>query len=191
MAKSMSGASRMCNQATLWDSLNATSSPGLAGGVTPYGSPDGRTIVQSGRFRAPVRSSRARLEAARLRLICGPNSGASSLQHALACSLANRWQQRDPGSIDCALTWKPWRTTSGRLFCRLALSVSTMRALGCSLSATPTSTANQACPSMTKWIGCRGVEVTPEAFCWRMGFPTAWLNLPRLETPSCQGSRRN
>lgn len=190
MAKSIPGQSSMFDLTTCEDSSSVISSPGSGDGPMRCDSPDGQTNGTAGRSPVLVSGFRVRLEAERLQRICGRSSGASSMQIALASSLANRWRRRVPGLIDCALTWQPWDTKSGRRFCRLAASASIMRALGLSLSATPTATANQSCPSMQKWIGCRGVEVTPAAFCRRMGFPIAWLNLPRLETPSSQESER-
>lgn len=80
--------------------------------------------------------------------------------------------------------------------------------------ATPTETANQLCPSMQKWPGCRAIVATPDANVWKggnrrgqltdpkygltpnggqlnpqwvawlMGFPTGWLDLEPLETAS-------
>jgi len=191
MAKSIPGQSSMFDLMTSEDSSSAISSPASADGAMHFAYLDGLTTESAGRSHAPARSSRQRLEADRLRLICGRSSGASSLQTALACSLASKFPTREAGSMASAMTWKRWATQSGRQFCRLAVSASTMRALGFGLSATPTATANQACASMQKWIGCRGVTVTPASWAKRMGYPITWLRCLASAMPSSRKLRRS
>lgn len=48
----------------------------------------------------------------------------------------------------------------------------------------PTATANQLCPSMSKWGSCRrlqklavGLQLKPEMFEWLMGYPIGWTVL--------------
>ncbi len=170
---------------------NATSSLASEDGAMPSGSPDGLTNEKSGQAQAPVFPTAAPLGDATLPWTSGRRLESLSLQAALAWCLANRLPQRELGSMASAMTWKPWITPSGRQFSRLAVSVSTMRAIGFSLWATPTETANQACPSMMKWIGCRGISVNPQAWCRRMGFPVAWLECADLVMPSFRKSRKS
>jgi hypothetical protein len=89
------------------------------------------------------------------------------------------------GSSKWFLFWKGTGTKSRRrLKFRLVPSdtITTGRASG--FVATPTETANQDCPSMQKWPGCQNVEVTPEAWERRMGYPEGWTDLdyPLSET---------
>lgn len=181
----MIGQSNLFGPTTCEASSSATFSPASEDGATRSDSLAGPMTASAGRFRVPANDSRARLEAERLRLIGGPSSGASLLQRALMCSLANKLPLPEFGSMRSALTWKPWVTKSGRLFCRLSLSVQTMRALGFTLLATPTETANQACPSMRKWPGCRDINVSAETWGERMGYPASWLRVLDLAMPSC------
>lgn len=190
MAKSIPGQSSMFDLTISGDSCNVIFSPESEDGRTPYDSPAGLIVIPPGRSHARVRSSRARVEADRLRLICGRSSGASWLQVGLAVSLASRLPKRGIGSTAYALTWRPWDTRSGRRYCRLSLSVKIMRDLGSTLSATPTETGNQSCPSMQKWPGCQEIETTPQAWCRRMGYPLDWL-LAASAIPSFHKSRRS
>jgi len=108
----------------------------------------------------------------------------------LVSYLASRLPRRGLGSMASAMTWKEWATPSGRLFCRLAVSGSIMLASGFTLRARPTAKANQAAPSMRKWRGCRGLIVTPETWCRRMGYPIAWLSCGDLAMQSFRKSLR-
>lgn len=58
------------------------------------------------------------------------------------------------------------------------------------LLATPTTTANQLCPSMAKWPGCAAWQVIhptgplrPSFVEWMMGFPTGWTVIVPSVTP--------
>jgi len=186
-----SGASLTCAQPISLAIRNAISSPASGDGLSPCGSPAGLTTDLFGQVRVPVRLSRARLEAETSQPTCGPRGSPSSLQTALEGSLASRLPTKELGSIASAMTWTHWVTKSGRRFFRLSLSERTIRALGFTLWATPTATANQACASMAKWPGCNGIEVTPESWCRRMGYPAEWLSLAPSATPSSLKSRQN
>lgn len=185
-ARSMSGQLSMFDLLTLAASPNAISSQASADGRSPYVSQGGPTIAPSGPAPARAKPYPAQPEDRTPPPTSGRHGFRSSRQAALEKSLANRFPIKSIGSIASAMTWKPWATKSGRLFCRLSASVKTMRDLGFILLATPTATANQSCASMQKWPGCRGVEVTPEAWCRRMGYPLAWLSLAPSGTRSTQ-----
>ena len=53
---------------------------------------------------------------------------------------------------------------------------------------TPTRTANQACPSMSKWPSCRGAVVNSQEWERRMGYPPNWTALEDSVTPSSRKS---
>ncbi len=173
------------------DTPKPTSSQGSADGRSPFDWPDGLTIDLFGQVRARVKLSQARLEAEMSQTICGPTGIPSSLQIALEKSLASRLPLKSIGLMASAMTWMHWVTLSGRRFFRLSVSAKTMRALGFTLRATPTATANQASPSMAKWVGCAGIEVTPQTWCQRMGFPAEWLSCAPSATPSSHKSRQS
>lgn len=183
--------SSTCKQTTSAAISNATSSLASADGLLPFGLLAGPTIDLFGQVHAPVRYSQARLGAGTSRMTSGLHGSPSSLQFALEKSLASRLPTRALGLIASAMTWTHWVTKSGRRFFRLSVSEKTMRARGFILWATPTATANQACASMAKWPGCRGIEVSLEAWCHRMGYPREWLSLAPSETPSFLKSRQN
>jgi len=194
MGKSMSGQLSMFDPTTCEGSHNAISSPESADGVMPCAWPDGPTMPPSGPARVPASRFRARREVAtdgyRTTGICGPHGTGLSLQTRLERCLANRLPLQTIGLQASAMTWKPWITTSERRFSRLSLSAATMRAIGCTLWATPTATANQSAPSMQKHPGCRGLVVTPDAWRLRMGYPREWLSVG-LATPLSRPLRRN
>lgn len=181
---------RMTSPAT----ASAISSLAWEGGLTPPDWPDGLTIENCGRAPVLASLSAPRLVGARwvwtiAPSISGRSGFASSLQERLVSSLVSRWRQRATGLIRCASTWKGWDTKQQRLFSQLAVSASTMKDGGCTLRATPTETANQNCASMRKWPGCRDLEVSPEEWARRMGYPLEWLSLAPLETRSSLKSR--
>jgi hypothetical protein len=98
----------------------------------------------------------------------------------------------DPHSSRWFLTWKRSVTKSRRRWKFRLVPSDTITGGGASgFSATPTETANQGCPSMRKWPGCRGVEMTPEAWERRMGYPEGWSRVawPRSVTASSRKSR--
>lgn len=96
----------------------------------------------------------------------------------LGCCLRMLLTSTGLDSLKWYLTWKPSITKSGRrLKFRLVPSDSTTGARASGFSATPTETANQGCPSMQKWPGCRNLEMTPSAWERRMGFPAGWTDV--------------
>ncbi len=190
MAKSMSGQLPMFGPTTSEDSSSVTSSPALEDGVTRSDSPAGLILEPSGQGLAHVRHLVQQRGGEMSRRSFGLNGVGSWLSAALVWCLANRLSDA-PGSIVSLLRWKTWTTGSGRRFSRLSASRKTISENGFTLWATPTATANQACPSMRKWPGCRGIEVTPEAWARRMGYPETWLRCLDSAMPSCLKSRRH
>ena len=85
--------------------------------------------------------------------------------------------------VASAMTWKPWVIPSGRQFYRLTVSRKTILENGFTLLATPTRTANQAAPSMRKHPGCIGIEVTPQKWRTRMGYPAEWAECAPMGIP--------
>lgn len=134
----------MSNLTTCEDSRSATSSPELASGLIPCGSPDGLTINRSG--PAPARASLSARQAKEMGLLTsgtfGPTSSTSSASAALSMSLANRLQAvtQTHGSTLYKLTWKEWDTPSG--LCRLRQRASVLRTSESELTGWPTPTCN-------------------------------------------------
>jgi hypothetical protein len=166
----------MSVQMTLLATDSATSSPASGSGATPCAGLDGPTTGKHGRAPAPAKRIPAPPGAVTLSLTGGLYGSPSSLQDGLERCLASRLPLPVVGLLASAMTWKPWDMPSGRPISRLSVSARTIYALGFTLRATPTATANQACPSMQKHPGCRGLEVSPEEFCRRMGLPPEWLS---------------
>lgn len=180
----MSEASVTSRQMTLPGLGSGTSSPESEGGASPCAWPAGPTILMSGREAALAKRTAARPEAGTLSATGGRNCIDLSFQSALALSLANRLPAQKLGLPASAMTWKPLDIGLGGALCRLAPSVRIMRESGFTLFATPTAKANQSAPSMRKWPGCVGVEVTMDTWSRRMGFPIEWLSCAPLATPS-------
>lgn len=187
----MSAPLQMCKQMSLLDTDSAISSPESGSGHTRYAAQDGLTIKRSGPDHAPAKPTQAQQEDETKSLIGGLNGAGSSLQDRLERSLANRLPLRKVGSLASAMIWKHWVMPSGRPIFRLSPLVRTIYALGFTLRATPTATANQAAPSMRKHPGCIGMEVSPESFCKRMGLPLEWLACAPSGTLSTQSLRRS
>lgn len=126
MVKSTNAQLRMFDQTTSDDSLNATSSPALVDGATPYDALDGPMIGTSGPEVVPVSRGRQRGRALRptIRATFGLRGSSSSASAALASSLVNRLRGRldGRGSTVFAMTWKRAVTPSGRSISRLAAS---------------------------------------------------------------------
>lgn len=190
MVKSMSGQLSMFDLTTCEDSSSVTSLPASVDGVTRSDSPDGLTIEKYGADHLHVFRIPAPPEVGASLRTCGLHSDDSSQRVALQSLLESRLTRLGLGWMASALTWRHWDTPSGRRFSRLTVSVKTMHANGFTLRATPTSTANQSAPSMQKHPGCRGLVVTPETWCQRMGYPAEWLACAPLETPSSRKSAR-
>lgn len=185
----------MSDQMTLPGIGNATSLQESEGGATRCESPDGRMIGRSGQDRAHASHSRARPEAGtsarQVAGTCGQNGSGSSALDGLKSCLENRLPKPMIGSLRSPMTWKARDTKSGLRIFRLAPSGRITSGSEFGWLATPTATANQDCPSMQKHPGCRGVVVSPEEWCRRMGYPAEWLECAPLETPSSRRSRRN
>jgi hypothetical protein len=176
------------------DTSGYTSLQGSGAGTTRFRCPD--TLDLFGRVPAPANHSRLRLEVGKIggktfASISGLIGDGSSLNSHLLRSLVNRLPKLEIGSMKFAMTWKLWVTPSGRRFSRLAVSVKTMRALGFTLFATPTAKANQNCPSMVKWPGCRGIDMNPQTWAERMGYPAEWDACAPTATRSSRNSRPN
>lgn len=91
------------------------------------------------------------------------------------------------------LIWRPSVSKSRRLLkFRLVPSDTITGARASGLSATPTETANQSCPSMQKWPGCRSVDLRPEVLERRMGYPVGWTDIGEAHSamPSSRRSRK-
>lgn len=126
------------------DSRSATSSPELASGLIPCGSPDGLTINQSG--QAPARANLSARQAKEMGLLTsgtfGQLSSTSSASADLSMSLANRLQRvtQTHGSTLYKQTWKEWNTPSG--LCRLRQRASVLRTSESGPTGWPTPVAN-------------------------------------------------
>ncbi len=179
---------------TFADTRNATSSQESEDGATPCGSRVGPITDLFGQEVVHVSRSAVRaLEGPRgmkTVAISGLFGRGSLLQANLERSLANKCLTLGAGSMLSAMTWKHWVTQSGRVFSRLAVSVSTMRAIGFTLQATPTCTANQDAPSMMKHRGCKDIEVSTRSWRSRMGYPVEWEQCEPTEMPSSRKSRQ-
>ena len=138
----------MSCQMNLWGSLNATSSPGSAYGVTPCAEQDGATTGQFGLDLA--HASLSARQAQGLGLMTSGTSGhigTGSLSSAnLQSSLENRLRARtaSAGSILYRLTWKHRTTPSGRLICALRASAARISVSDFILSGWPTATVTDA-----------------------------------------------
>lgn len=190
MAKSMNGQLNLFSPPTCAGSLPAIGSPGSAAGRTRSLSLVGLAIGLYGQVRAPVNPRVLPRVGETWRETSGQIGVLSSLNVALTHSLVSRLSA-DPGSIASLLTCGVWTTPSGLRFFRLSASVKTINENGFILWGTPTATANQACPSMRKWPGCRGMEVSPEAFARRMGYQHEWLRCLDLAMPLSRKSRKS
>jgi len=126
MGKSMNDRSQMSLLTTSEASPNAIGSPGLEGGATPYGSPDGTTHGPSGQVPAHVNRSvpRGKAMAPPIRAIFGRRGFGSSASAALSSALESRLRARMglDGSTLYRLTWKHRVTPSHRRICALRAS---------------------------------------------------------------------
>ena len=116
----------MSNQANLFDTTSATSSPELVAGPTPSSSPTGRKKGRSG--PGVVRASRSPQQEAlmefSMRDTYGPIFDGLSPSAGLQQSLANKLRARMgvTGSPEYALIWKHWDMPSGEPICALRAS---------------------------------------------------------------------
>jgi hypothetical protein len=117
----------MYSPATYADSANATSSPALESGLTPFAAPDGQMTDLFG--PVPARANLSARQAKALGMLtsgtCGQLSTTSLSSAALQQSLESRLRAKTQtlGSTLYTLTWKPWVTPSGRSRFRLRASV--------------------------------------------------------------------
>lgn len=106
------------------DTRRSTCSQVADSGLSPPGSPAGRTVGRSGPGRARVSPSRSRAgaEVRTIRGTCGPTSFASSVPAGPLSLWENRLRERlaTVGSTEYALIWKVKATPAGRSISRLA-----------------------------------------------------------------------
>lgn len=126
--------------------LSAISSPASASGRLHFDAPAGPMIDLFG--RVPVRANLSPRQARELGLMTSGTSGQTSIgsskSAALQSSLENRLRARTQslGSTLYKLTWKPWRTPSGRSRFRLRASVRRTSETDSTGWPTPTCNAN-------------------------------------------------
>ena len=180
----------MSNRETLKDSRSAISLQESADGPMPSVSPDGQATDPSGQAPVPVSRFRA-LPGGELPEKTSGLNGQELSWHQSHLPFSGNKSLGVLGLIGCAMSWKKWATPSGRKFDRLSVSVKTISDIGFTLLATPTATANQNCRSMKKHPGCQGIEVSPEAWRKRMGFPPEWDDCAPTGTLSSRKSRLN
>lgn len=137
----MKEALSMSSQTIFGDTLNATSSPVLEGGVMHSDSQDGRTLVQSGQEAVPASllASPAIESELLIRDICGLDGSPSSASAALQSYLENRLRTRLPkdGWTELRTIWKHKVTPSLRRVFQLAVSVPRIEGIASGLWRTP------------------------------------------------------
>lgn len=148
---------------------------GTSAPLSPFaGSISSVEVPLASPFLAPAPGS---AEARRMTASSGLRCFASSrLSGPLGFWLRMSLASTVPASSKWYLTWKATATKSRRrLKFRLVPSDTTIGGRATGFSATPTTKANQACPSMQKWPSCRlAGEVSPKNWERRMGFPDGW-----------------
>jgi hypothetical protein len=116
----------MCEQPTLWDIPNVTSSPGLADGPTRSVSLVGPTKLTPGPDHVLVSRFRSldSEKAMSTNVTSGPLFSASSQSADLQSSLESRLRARTDvnGSPEYVLTWKTWDMPAGLPICALRAS---------------------------------------------------------------------
>lgn len=172
----MSDQSRTCQGMTYGDTGRCTCSQGLVGGGWPPVYPAGQLLENCGPGAVPASDSQARRGGGIRRGMGGPRCDDSSLSAVLQRWLGSRLPVLGGGYRGSAGIWLNWDMSVPGWCYRLTVLGTTIREHGCILRATPTATANQGAPSMRKHSGCRNLEVSPEAWRERMGFPVAWRN---------------
>ncbi len=141
----------MSRQGNLWNTVNATSSPGLEGGPGPCASPGGPMTGPCGPDHALANLSARQAEAEGL-LTSGTygrtgstSSGSVDLQRFLVSKL--RQNLPYPGLTLFKMTWKVRVTPLGRLICALRASGRSISGKGCGSWGTPRVTTNAGHPS--------------------------------------------
>lgn len=131
----------MSDQATLPDSISATSLPASVDGAELYGSQVSPMMNLFGPDHAPVSHSvpPAAIKAKPMRATSGLYGRASSASVALQESLENRLVQRLPmdGWTKPLMTWKRRATPSRRRYCQLAVLGCPIEETDCGLWPTP------------------------------------------------------
>src|SRR5258708_1142639 len=131
------------NQATLWDTRSATSSPVEDSGLSPCDGPDGPTTGRSGPEAAPAPLSQQQAKAAGLVTLVnfGRIGIGSSTSRDLQSSLVNSLMTRldSAGSTLFKQTWKRRRTPLGRWYLEHTASAQGTFGSGFTLWPTPKS----------------------------------------------------
>lgn len=163
----------------------------LADGHSRYGLPVGQKIGPSGQEAVPANLLVGLVgvgeKGSNLINTCGPTGLTSSGLESLLPSLVSKLPMPLIGFLRCGMIWRPLAMPSGPPISRLARSGLTTFGKEFGFLHTPTATQNMAAPSMQKHKCCRGVIVSAEQFCQRMGYPLAWLNAAPVKgsvTPS-------
>lgn len=206
-------------QAILPGFANAISLPESADGRSPFGSPGGPKIAQSGQDHAHASHSAVRGDnlPKKTNAIYGQSSEILSASAVLQRSLANRLRANldANGSPEYLLTWKEWAMPSRVPICALRASARPTSDNDFIGWATPTvqDSANNAGPSQSRRnslplnygatlaiteistlcnVGTekRGV-LNPDHSRWLMGFPVEWGCCGVMAMQSFHPSRRN
>ncbi len=186
------------------------SSPGSAGGLTPWLLPDGRMIDPCGLVRALASLSARQVKELGLTIsgtsgqLSSTSSASAGLQQCLESRLQERLQAR--GSTLYTLAWKEWTTPSG--VSRLRQRASALRTSAiASTGSVPTPVASEGRDKsrpevlaradkggrIGRWICARSstarshqdvVILNPSFAGWMMGFPAQWWECMRSATPS-------
>lgn len=142
-----SEASSMSSQTTCEATRNVISSPALADGATPCGSPDGpiTDLFGQGRVRASRSASRGSKKASTTSATCGPSGENLSASARLQQSLENRLRAQLNGSDLCEVIWKPWATPWGQCLSKPRARVRTT--FGTDIGSWPTPNARDHFPA--------------------------------------------
>lgn len=182
----------------IWpDTRNATSLQASVDGLSQPDLLDGQTPESCGPGVAPVSLSAPRAEGAskggETLGTYGRIGATSSGLDDLLPSLASRLPVPSLGPLRSEMIWRPMDIGSGLPLSRHARSGLTTFGKESGFLHTPTCAQNMSAPSMQKHKCCRGVIVSPEEFCRRMGYPPEWISAAPAkasETPSSRNSRR-
>jgi hypothetical protein len=178
------------------DSLgNVIFSPVSEDGRSPQDSPGGPTTANCGpeaaRANLSAMPAEVRQREGMIKGTYGQHGDGLSLSADLQPFLESRLPVPLIGSLKCAMTWKAKDMRSRHGLSRLRLLVLTIEGKDCGFLHTPTCAQNMAAPSMQKHKCCRGVVVTPQEFCRRMGYPTEWLRAAPAKASATRSSRKS